>query len=163
MVSPDPADILLQLGDSANLSLSAFQLGNDEILVVTQPQTGVGTLAVDQVRGIYSGQITNWNEVGGSNLPIEVWTYSSGEDIRQIFDQEVLKGLQVIPAARVAVSAQQMSDSVGTNPGAIGFLPRRWKTGNTHETHLVIKTPVMAYTKSEPIDNLEKVLACLQL
>jgi hypothetical protein len=162
MVDPAAADITLGLGDSVDLSTPAYQLGNDEILIVTQPQTGVGSLTIDQVRAIYSGQYTNWNEVGGSNLSIEVWTFASGEDIRQIFDQEVLKGLQVLPSARVAVSAQQMSDNVGTNPGAIGFLPRRWKAGNTHETLLLTTTQVMAYTKSEPKDNLEKVLACLQ-
>jgi len=162
MVSPAAADISLRLGESANLSVPAFQLGNDEILVVTQPQTGMSSLTFDQVRAIYSGQITNWNEIGGSNLPIDVWTYASGEDIRQIFDPVVLKGLRVIPSARVAMSAQHMSDNVGTNPGAIGFLPRRWKAGNTHETLLITTTPVLAYTKAEPNDNLEKVLACLQ-
>jgi hypothetical protein len=156
------ADVNLRLGESADFSTPAFQLGEDEVLVVTHPQTGVGTLTLEQTRAIYSGQFSNWNELGGSDLPIEVWTYGTGEDIQQIFDQAVLNGLKVISSARVAVSAQLMSDHVGANPGAIGFLPRRWKTGNTHETLIVATSPVLAFTRSEPQDNLEKVLSCLQ-
>lgn len=160
--NPAVADVLLRIAIPDKLSTPSFQLGEDDVLVVAQPQTGVGELTVDQVRAIYSGQVTNWNEVGGLDLPVEVWTYPQGEDIRQIFEQSVMDGLRTIPSARVAASAQMMSDNVGTNPGAIGFLPRRWKTGNTHEVVKLATSPVLAITKTSPGDVLEKVLACAQ-
>jgi hypothetical protein len=156
------ADVALSIGESTNLSSSAYQIDQEEVLVVTHPQVEVNTLTVDQVRAIYTGQVVNWSELGGGDQPIDVWTYPAEEDIQQIFDRTVLDGLKVTPRASLAVSAQNMSDSVGINPGAIGILPRRWKTGNTHETLILATTPVLAITRSEPKDPLEKVLSCIQ-
>ena len=156
------AEVILRLGEPPDLSASTFQIDEDEILAVVQPQTGVSSLTLDQLRAIYTGQMTNWSQIGGSNLPIEVWTYPEGEDIQQIFNQNVLNGLKIVSSARLAMSVQSMSDNVGKDAGAIGFLPRRWKAGNTHETLVVARIPVMAITKTEPKDQLEQVLSCLQ-
>ena len=163
-VSNDPAsaDVSLRLGETENLASPAYKIDDEEILVVTHLQTGIGTLTVDQVRAIFSGQVENWSELGGSDVPVEVWKYSEGEDIQQLFDQTVMDGLPGTSTARLAVSAQQMSDSVGMNPGSIGFLPRRWKAGNTHETYVAAVSPVLAITRLGVNEALESVLACLQ-
>jgi hypothetical protein len=163
-VSNDPgsADVSLRLGENGNLISPAYKIDDEEILVVTHIQTGVSTLTVDQVRSIFSGQVANWSELGGSDVPVEVWVYSEDEDIQQLFNQTVMDGLPATSLARLAVSSQHMSDSVGMNPGSIGFLPRRWKAGNTHETLLAITSPVLAITKSEVDEAFNNVLACLQ-
>jgi phosphate transport system substrate-binding protein len=160
--NPGDADVSLRIGEPANLTSPAFQIDSDEMLVVTHPQAGVDELSLEQVRAIFSGQISNWSEAGGNDLPIEVWIFAQGEDIRQVFDQNVLNGLQVTPNAKLATSTQQMSDSVGTNPGAIGILPRHWKMGNTHESFTAVTVPVLAITRSEPQENLKEILTCLQ-
>jgi len=116
---------------------------------------------LEQVRAILSGQVTNWSEVGGDNVPVQVWVYSEGEDLQQVVER-IMDGLPVAPSARVATSAQAMSDSVGANPGSIGILPRHWKAGNTHETLTVTTVPVLAITSSGPQGGLRQVLTCLQ-
>lgn len=163
-VSNDPAsaDVSLRIGETANLTSPAYKIDDEEILVVTHLQTGISTLTVDQVRAIFSGQVANWSELGGSDVPVEVWVYSEDEDIQLLFDQTVMDGLHGTSMARLAVSAQHMSDSVGNAPGAIGILPRHWKAGNTHETFVAATSPVMAITKSEPVGDEVKLLACLQ-
>ncbi len=160
--NPGAADVALRIGEPADLTAPAFQIDSDELLIITHPQAEVGELSIDRVRAIFSGQITNWSAVGGSDLPVQVWVFAAGEDIQQIFEHTILNGLQVTSAARLATSAQYMSDSVGMNPGAIGILPRRWKTGNTHETFIAATVPVLAITRSEPQDDLKNVLTCLQ-
>ncbi len=163
-VSNDPAsaDISLRLGETENLASPAFKIDDEEILVVTHLQTGISTLTIDQVRAIFSGQVANWTELGGSDVPVEVWVYSEDEDIQQVFDQTVMDGLQGTSMARLAVSAQHMSDSVGINPGSIGFLPRRWKAGNTHETFIATTSPVLAITRPGVDEAINSLLACLQ-
>jgi len=161
VADPATADVALRLGEPADLSAPAFQVDRDDFLVVTHPQTGVGTLTLEQVRAIISGQVTNWSEVGGNNVPIQVWVYSKGEDVQQAVEQ-AMQGLPIASSAHVATSAQAMSDSVGSNPGSVGFLPRRRKAGNTHETLTVTTLPVLAITPSEPQGALKNVLACLQ-
>jgi hypothetical protein len=163
-VSNDPAsaDVSLRLGEVENLSSPAYKIDDEEILVVTHLQTGISTLTVDQVRAVFSGQVSNWSELGGSDVPVEVWVYSEDEDIQQVFDQSVMDGLPGTSLARLAVSSQYMFDSVGMNPGSIGFLPRRWKAGNTHETLMATTSPVLAITRPGMDEAIKSVLACLQ-
>jgi len=156
------ADISIRVGESASLTTPAFQIGTDDILVAVHPQTGVGSLTIEQVRQLFTGQAANWKDVGGNDVPVQVWTYSSDEDIQQIFDDTVLAGQPVTSLARLAVSAQTMSDSIGANPGSVGVLTRRWKAGNTREALVVASAPVLAITKSEPQGAIKDLIACLQ-
>ena len=156
------ADISIWEGESANLTMPAFQIGTDDILVAIHPQTGVGSLTIEQVRQLFTGQVTNWKDVSGNDVPVQVWTYSPDEDIQQIFDNAVLAGQPVTSLARLAVSAQAMSDSIGANAGSVGVLTRRWKTDNTNEALAVASVPVLAVTKSEPQGTVKDLIACLQ-
>jgi phosphate transport system substrate-binding protein len=160
--NPGASDISLRLGEPENLTSPSYKIDEEEILVVTHPQAGVSSLTLTQVQSLFSGQVVNWNEVGGSDEPIDVWVYADGEDVQQVFDQIIMDGLNVASTASLAVSPQRMSDSVGNNPGAIGILPRRWKMGNTHETFVASETPVLAMTRSEPTGVLLPLLSCLQ-
>lgn len=156
------ADILIRVGESARLTTPAFQIGTEDILVAVHPQTGVGSLTIEQMRQLFTGQATNWKDVGGSDVPVQVWTYSSDEDVQQIFDNTVLAGQPITSLARLAVSAQAMSDSIGTQAGSVGVLTRRWKAGNTSEALVVASAPVLAITKNEPQGAVKGLIACLQ-
>lgn len=156
------ADISIRIGEPENLTMPAFQIGKDDILVAVHPQAAVGSLTIEQVRQLFTGQATNWKDVGGNDVPVQIWTYSSDEDVQQIFDKTVLSGQPVTSLARLAASAQGMSDSIGANPGSVGVLMRRWKMGNTREALIVASAPVLAITKSEPQGAVKDLIACLQ-
>jgi hypothetical protein len=162
MSDPAPAEITIRLGEPSPLLTPAFQIGSDDILVVTHPQTGVGPLTLELVQQLFSGRIANWKDVGGNDLPVQVWTYALDEDIQQVFDRFAMHGEPVTSLARLAVSSQYMSDSVGGTPGSIGFLPRRWKAGNTHEALQIATVPVLALTRAEPQAPISDLIACLQ-
>ncbi len=98
--------------------------------MIVQSQNNIDNLTADQVHSIFLGQVTNWKDVGGSDMPIQVWTYAQGEDIQQIFEQNVMNNQPVTSLARLAVSAQNMSNSIANNAGSIGFMPRSLETGN---------------------------------
>ena len=162
VTDPHAAQIVLRLGQPASLADPAYQIATEDILVVVHPQVGLGSLTADQVRAIFLGQVTNWKEVGGNDLPVQVWTYAAGEDVQQIFQSAVLLGGPVSSLARLAVSAQDMSDSVGTAPGSVGVLSRHWKGGNTREAFQAASVPVLALTPSEPQGAVRDSIACLQ-
>ena len=156
------SDLELRLGEPDHLGSPAYQIDSAEMLVVVHPQTGVGQLTLDQVRELFSGQVTNWSAMGGADVAVQVWTYAPAEDVEEYFDRAILNGRPVTSLARLAVSAQSMSDSVGLVAGSIGFLPRRWKTGNTREVLALPSLPVLAITKTEPAGMLKDLLSCLQ-
>ena len=73
-----------------------------------------------------------------------------------------MAGGLITSQARLATSTQNMSDSVGQNPGSIGILPRRAKTASTQEVYGGVFVPVLAIAKSEPQGVLKELLTCLQ-
>lgn len=162
-LSDDPsADAVLRLGEPETLTLPTYQIGVDDLLVVTHPQTGIGPLTVSQVQALFAGQFVNWSEVGGADLPVQVWVFDPSADVQTVFDRAVMYGRPITSLARLAVSAQHMSDSVGSVDGSIGVLPRRWKTGNVHEALLFASSPVLMLVSQEPRGDLAALIACMQ-
>ena len=162
LADPATAQLSMRLGEPAPLASPAYQVGTEDILVVTHSQVGVGPLALDDVQRIFSGIITNWKDVGGNDLPVQVWTYAAGEDIQQIFDRMVMSGQPVTSMARLAVSSQAMSDEVGNTPGSIGYLARRWKAGNTRDVLNFASVPVLVVARTEPDTESKALIDCLQ-
>ncbi|WEV27893.1 substrate-binding domain-containing protein [Streptomyces sp. 71268] len=60
--------------------------------VVVNRESGVKNLTTEQLRGIFSGKHTNWKDVGGKNVPINLVTRDSQSGTRITFEREVLKG-----------------------------------------------------------------------
>ncbi|MFH0823915.1 MAG: substrate-binding domain-containing protein, partial [Pseudomonadota bacterium] len=47
------------------------QIGRDGIAVIVKPENPIQDLTVEQLRGIYTGGIKNWKELGGQDLPVD--------------------------------------------------------------------------------------------
>ncbi|MGE5465072.1 MAG: hypothetical protein ACM3PS_17035 [Syntrophothermus sp.] len=150
---PATADISLRVGEPDYLASPAYQVDTEEILVVTQRQSPVQNLSTDEARAIFSGV---------SDPTLQVWVYSSGEDVQQVFDRLVMQGTGIMPSARLAVDPQQMSDTLVNEPNTVGILPRHWKVGDSREVLSVGTVPVLAMTKSEPQGVAKGLIACLQ-
>jgi hypothetical protein len=150
---PNAADISLQIGEPDFLSGFAYQVDEEEILVVTHRQSPIQSLNREGVQGLFMGL---------SDLPVQVWVYASDADVQKVFDQFVMQGRGVASSALVAVSPQQMSDVLVNQPNAIGILPRHWKAGDTRDVYSVATVPVLALTKSEPQGVVNQLIGCLQ-
>lgn len=156
------ADVLLRLGEPEHLVTPAYRIGSEEVIVVTHPRAGVGPLTASEVEALFAGQVRNWIDVGGADLPVEVWAYDSTVDLQLELDRAILHGRPVGSLARLAATAQHMSDSVAAVPGSIGLLSRRWNAGNTHEALVISTVPVLAITQTEPQGALARLIACMQ-
>ena len=163
ILSDDPeADIVLRLAEPEGLTVPAYQIGTDDLLVVTHPEVGVGALTPAQVEALFAGQFANWRDVAGTDQDVQVWTFAPTVDVQAYFDRLILHGRPVSSLARLAVSAPHMSNSVGAVPGSIGLLPRRWKAGNTREVLVVSSVPALALVREAPQGPLAELLACMQ-
>ncbi len=161
-------DIMLRLGAPQGLSLPSFQVGEDQIVVIVQPQNPVSSLTRGQLLGLFIGQITNWSELGGNDQPVQLWVLDAGEDIQAIFGQTVLEGLRVTPGAHLAVEPGQLRDAVAADPGAVGIVSKHYLAGNVRAIRLpedisaALRVPVLAITPTEPQGAVRDLLACLQ-
>jgi hypothetical protein len=146
------AEIVLQIGEPTVVSF-AYQVDTEEILIVTQRQSPVNNLTVDDARALFAG-------LGDSS--VQVWTYASDADVQRVFDQLVMKGGSVTSSALVAASPQQMSDTLVNQPNTVGILPKHWKAGDSRIVFSAGTVPVLALTKSEPAGLVKNLLTCMQ-
>jgi len=156
------ADLAIRLGEPVPLTAPAFEIGSEEILVVVHPHNPLANLGATQVRELFSGRIRNWSQVGGADASVQVWIYTSGEEIQQIFEAAVMQGLALTSLARLATSPDEMYQAIANDANAVGILPRRWKVGNVSDVYMAASVPVLAITPSEPQGALANLLACLQ-
>lgn len=147
------ADIILQIGEPAILSSFAYQIDSEEILIVTQRQSSVQNLTLDDARALFMGL---------GDPSVQVWVYASDADVQRVFDQFVMEGRSVASSAKVAVNPQQMSDTLVNESNTVGILSRHWKAGDSREVFSVATVPVLAITRNQPEGVVKELLTCLQ-
>ncbi|GJQ53039.1 MAG: hypothetical protein HKUEN02_18860 [Anaerolineaceae bacterium] len=150
---PNSADIALQIGEPEFLSSFAYQIDEEEILIVVNRQSPIQNLTLDEARALFMG-------LGDPSA--QVWVYASDADAQNAFDQLVMEERSVSSSAFVAMSPQQMSDALNSESNAVGILPRHWVAGDVREVYSVAKVPVLALTKSEPQGVVNQLIGCLQ-
>lgn len=93
----------------------------DGIAVIVDKNNTVGGLTKQQLSDIYTGAVTNWSEVGGSDTPIVVVGREAGSGTRGAFE-EILK---VEDACKYAVECDSTGAAmakVASTEGAIGYV-----------------------------------------
>ncbi len=94
----------------------------DGISVIVHNDNPVSELTFDQLRGIFNGTITNWNEVGGDNLEIVATTRDSSSGTYEFFKEAVLVEDEYREDALVTPSNGAIVQSVSQNKGGIGYI-----------------------------------------
>lgn len=93
----------------------------DGIAVVTDSANGVSDLTKDQLMKIYTGEIVNWGELGGEELPIVVIGREAGSGTRGAFE-EILDVEGSCAYANELDSTGAVMAKVASTPGSIGYV-----------------------------------------
>jgi phosphate transport system substrate-binding protein len=94
----------------------------DGLAVVVNAANPVAELTVQQVRDIYAGRITNWNQVGGPDLKIVCIGRDTSSGTYECFEKLVMNEEKIVPSAEVTSSNGQVRQRVQTTPAAIGYV-----------------------------------------
>lgn len=93
----------------------------DGIAVVTDASNAVADLTKEQLIGIYTGQTTNWSELGGADVAIVVVGREAGSGTRGAFE-ELLEIEDQCTYANELDSTGAVMAKVASTPGAIGYV-----------------------------------------
>ena len=100
----------------------------DGIAVVLHPSNPVNHLTLPQLSDIFTGKITNWKEVGGSDLPILVLSRERNSGTHVFFLEHVLRGgnskgpEEFAHQALMMPSSQAIIQEVVSNEAAISYV-----------------------------------------
>lgn len=103
--------------------LNEVIIAYDGIVVVTHPSNKVKDLTMDQVKQIFTGEITNWSELGGDDLEIVVVSREDGSGSRDAF-QEIVEysSGELIRNSIIASGNGNIKTTVANNKHAVGFI-----------------------------------------
>lgn len=93
----------------------------DGIAVITDASNLTADLSTEQLAGIYKGEIRNWSEAGGGNMPIVVVGREAGSGTRDAFE-ELLAIKDMCAYANELNSVGAVMARVASTPGAIGYV-----------------------------------------
>ncbi|TYQ12707.1 UNVERIFIED_CONTAM: phosphate ABC transporter substrate-binding protein (PhoT family) [Acetivibrio alkalicellulosi] len=94
----------------------------DGIALVVNPSNSVSELTVEQVTKIYTGEITNWKDVGGDDKDIIVVVREDASGTKAAFDEILDLKDKVISDALVADSGGAVRANVSSTNETIGYL-----------------------------------------
>lgn len=112
---------LIELPPEAR-SLTSTIVARDGIAIIVSPSNIVTNITADQAKKIFSGEITNWKEVGGIDAAIRVISREDGSGTRRSFDKMVLQNARLAPNALFQNSNGTIREAVASDPSAIGYL-----------------------------------------
>ena len=108
--------------DEQDLGLTPIVIAHDGIAVIVNDDNPVDNLSAEQLRDIYAGKITNWKEVGGEDLKIQVINRDEASGTREAFRTIVMDGTPFDRRSAVLSGTGQVRDVVSRSRGAIGYI-----------------------------------------
>jgi phosphate transport system substrate-binding protein len=107
-----------------------IQVANDGLSVVVHPSNNVSELTIAQLSAIYTNQITNWEEVGGNDIPIVVLSRDTNSGSHDFFLERIVQ-MQGLPSENKTLqygsevlflpSTEAGITEVAQNPNAIFY------------------------------------------
>ncbi len=164
LTDPNQAQVLLRVGEPPYLSGVAYQLGQEELVLVLNSQNPVQFLSQEQVFQLFTGQVNNWQPINQLDAPVQVWSFANESDIGQVFNGTVLQLGRITSTARQASAAEEMRVEIAQDVNAIGFIGRHSAGTDIRTISLEqpVLAPVLAILEEEPDGFIKDVLACAQ-
>lgn len=162
MISADLA-FEVKNAKAGNADFRAVPVGKKKISFIVHPSNGVTKLTAEQVKGILSGKITNWSEVGGTSATILVVAEVPGQGTRASVEIGVLGGQPIGGKPRTFKSLSQVAKVVSQAPNAFGYGNSSSITGKVKQVEGVeADQPLSLVTIGAPNDDQVKFIAAVK-
>lgn len=129
-------------------------IANDGIAVIVSTDNQITGLTKDQIKKVFTGEVTDWSQVGGKKGPITVVVREEGSGTRGAFEEMILgKGTRFIANAVVQNSTGAVKTAVTKDSNAVGFI----SLGSVDDTVIAIKVDGTAVSEATVLDKSYKI------
>lgn len=141
-------------------ALQQLEVGTNKVAVFLHASNPVTGLTKEQLKGLFTGKITNWKDVGGKDAPVIVVWGKNSPGQNALFTKVILDGEAVVAEHLETTDYKGIKESVSSNPEAIGIDP----LGMSDDTVKAIKpspevtSPIRIVTKGKPSAEVQKVI-----
>lgn len=106
------------LGSQANEHVVAL----DGVAVIVHPNNPVTALDTQALHGIFTGEVKDWSQVGGTPGAIHLYARDENSGTFDLFKELVLRELPLAEETKRYALSDALSDAVASDPAAIGFI-----------------------------------------
>jgi phosphate transport system substrate-binding protein len=89
--------------------------------IAVDPRSGVTSLTRAQIADVFAGHITNWKDVGGSDLAIAVVNRPAGSGVRSLLAKRLMSGDRFATSPLEDEATGSLVDDLKGHPGSIGY------------------------------------------
>lgn len=115
-----PSEVQLLAQQQQNVGI-AFRVAKDGLSMYLHPDNPIRDLRLEQVKGIYTGEISNWRDIGGKDEAIVALGRSPSSGTYLYFQEHVLDGEPYGDAVVTMPTTAAIVAAVELNPSAIGY------------------------------------------
>jgi len=147
-------------------------VARDGVAVYVNSANPVESLTVEQLRGIYLGDVTNWKQVGGKDAPIVIYSRENSSGTYVFVKEHVLKGEDFAPQAQTLPGTAAVVNAVSKEKNGIGYGGGAYARGvkelrvdgiaPTKEAVLSgkypLSRPLFVYTKGAPAGEVKEFI-----
>lgn len=103
VIATEPSDEEIAQAESLGITLKKTPVCYDAFVFITHKDNPIESLTVEQIKKIYTGEIKNWNEVGGKNEKIRAFQREKNSGSQTAMENLVMGGADMIDPIKVKV------------------------------------------------------------
>ena len=123
LVAREPSEDEISLADSLGITLRTTAIALDAFVFILNVDNPISSLTVEQIKGIYTGNIINWRDVGGVDAAINPYQRNKNSGSQGLMEDLVMKDLQMVDAPDMILFGMMMGpiNRLVTDPYGIGY------------------------------------------
>jgi phosphate transport system substrate-binding protein len=114
----------LEEAGKKGLMIKEIAIGYDMIIPIVNPSNPLRSLTKEQLKAVYSGQCSDWKEIGGGNGKIMVVSRDSSSGTFAVWNEKILQGLAITSGTSYEDSNGAIINAVSDNTRAIAYIAR---------------------------------------
>src|SRR5215468_4791184 len=98
-----------------------YKVALDGLSVYVHSDNPVNELSIEQLEKIFTGKVKNWKEIGGNDLPINVYSRENSSGTYEFFKEHILKGQDFVASAQTMPGTAALLQNVSRDKSGIGY------------------------------------------
>lgn len=126
LIVGEPNEAVLEDKESLGFEWEQAPFATDAFVFIVNENNPVDSITIDEARCIYTGEITNWKELGGEDREIIPFQRNSDAGSQSLMEKLVMQGTPMMeaPTGYIISTMGQLMEAVKSydgSPGAIGY------------------------------------------
>ncbi|MBI2794009.1 MAG: phosphate ABC transporter substrate-binding protein [Ignavibacteria bacterium] len=118
---PIKKDEVQQLIDKSGYRGMEIRVARDGLSVYVNRSNPISRLTIDQIKQIFTGQITNWKSIGGPDKKIILYSRENNSGTYEFFKEHVLNKQDFSSAAQHMAGTAALINAISKDPFSIGY------------------------------------------